>query len=167
MSIMLVPYLERIDGKDKGTIRKDEFVCTEKPPDNRLSWGSRYAWTTKKCLLFALKEQNVSEYHYRFYHLLAALVAGLWSEEMQTAYETLLREELNRGVHGEVDEESWPLKQALLRRQTNVRHDTTCSVTTLGNPLPIRLRSTCTASAAISTWKPAHGSCAAGACAGV
>jgi hypothetical protein len=36
----------------------------------------------------------------------------------------LLREELNRGVHGEVDEESWHLKQALLRRQTNVRKET-------------------------------------------
>jgi hypothetical protein len=33
VSIMLVPYLERADGKEKGTVRRDEFVCTEKPPD--------------------------------------------------------------------------------------------------------------------------------------
>ncbi len=124
VSIMLVPYLERIDGKDKGTIRKDEFVCTEKPPDNRLSWGSQVRLDHEEVLLFALKEQDVSEYHYRFYHVLATLAAGLWSEEAQSGYETLLREELNRGVHGEVDEESWHLKQALLRRQTNVRRET-------------------------------------------
>src|SRR5579871_5641257 len=36
VSIMLVPYLERVDGKDKGNLRKAEFVCTEKPPENRL-----------------------------------------------------------------------------------------------------------------------------------
>src|SRR5271157_5084958 len=38
VSIMLVPYLERADskekdGKEKGTFRRDEFVVTEKPPD--------------------------------------------------------------------------------------------------------------------------------------
>src|ERR1700683_886584 len=36
VSIMLVPYLERADGKDKGSEHRDEFVCTEKPPQNRL-----------------------------------------------------------------------------------------------------------------------------------
>ena len=35
-----------------------------------------------------------------------------------------IREELNAEVHGEVDEKSWHLKQALLRRQTNVRKET-------------------------------------------
>jgi len=124
ISIMLVPYLERIDGKDKGAVRKDEFVCTEKPPESRLSWATQVRLDPEEVLLFALKEQDVSEYHYRFYHELATLAAGLWSEEAQTGYEALLREELNRGVHGEVDEESWHLKQALLRRQTNVRRET-------------------------------------------
>src|SRR5437773_12043470 len=38
VSILLVPYLERADGKEKGDLRKDDFVCTEKPPENRLSW---------------------------------------------------------------------------------------------------------------------------------
>jgi hypothetical protein len=124
VSIMLVPYLERIDGKEKGGLRKDEFVCTEKPPENRLSWATQVRLDREEILLFALKEQDVSEYHYRFYHLLAQLAADVWSEEAQTRYATLLREELNRGVHGEVDEESWHLKQALLRRQTNVRRET-------------------------------------------
>src|ERR1019366_10774483 len=34
ISILLVPYLERVDGKEKGTLRRDEFVVSEKPPDN-------------------------------------------------------------------------------------------------------------------------------------
>jgi hypothetical protein len=39
-------------------------------------------------------------------------------------YSSLLREEMNARVHGEVDEESWHMKQALLRRDTNVRKET-------------------------------------------
>ncbi len=124
VSIMLVPYLERADGKDKGNVPKDEFVCTEKPPENRLSWVTQVRFDNEEVLLFALKEQDVSEYHYRFYHVLASLAGNLWSEEAHTRYSALLREELNTGVHGEVDEESWHMKQALLRRQNNVRKET-------------------------------------------
>jgi hypothetical protein len=123
VSIMLVPYLERVDGKEKGSDR-DEFVCTEKPPENRLSWATQVRFDNEEVLVFALQDQDVSEYHYRFYHVLATLAGNLWSEEAQTQYCSLLREELNAAVHGEVDEESWHMKQALLRRQTNVRKET-------------------------------------------
>jgi hypothetical protein len=124
VSIMLVPYLERADGKEKGNERRDEFVCTEKPPENRLSLATQVQFDHEEVLLFALKDQDVSEYHYRFYHVLATLAGNLWTEETQIQYCTVLREELNAGVHGEVDEESWHMKQGLLRRQTNVRKET-------------------------------------------
>jgi len=124
VSIMLVPYLERVDGKEKGSDRRDEFVCTEKPPENRLSWATQVRFANEEVLVFALKDQDVSEYHYRFYHLLATLAGDLWLEEAQIQYCSLLREELNTGIHGEVDEESWHMKQALLRRQTNIRKET-------------------------------------------
>ncbi|HYL35512.1 MAG TPA: hypothetical protein VEV17_06335 [Bryobacteraceae bacterium] len=124
VSIMLVPYLERGDGKEKGNVRADEFVCTEKPPENRLSWATQVRFDNEEVLVFALKGQDVSEYHYRFYHVLATLAGGLWAEEAQSQYCTLLREELRAGVHGEVDEESWQNKQALLRRQSNIRKET-------------------------------------------
>src|SRR5580698_3099079 len=123
VSIMLVPYLERVDGKQKGSDR-DEFVCTEKPPENRLSWTTQVRFDNEEVLVFALKDQDVSEYHYRFYHVLAKLAGDLWTDQTQIQYCTVLREELNAGVHGEVDEESWHMKQALLRRQTNIRKET-------------------------------------------
>jgi hypothetical protein len=124
ISIILVPYLEWSDAKEKGHTRRDEFVRTEKPPENRLAWNTQVKFDNEEVLVFALKEQDVSEYHYRFYHVLAALAADLWSGEAQTQYSGLLREELNSGIHGEVDEESWHMKQALLRRQTNIRKET-------------------------------------------
>jgi hypothetical protein len=124
VSIMLVPYLERGDGKEKGRAQRDEFVCTEKPPENRLSWTTQVRFDNEEVLVFALKDQDVSEYHYRFYHVLAKLAGNLWTQEAQIQYCTVLREELNAGVHGEVDEESWHMKQGLLRRQTNIRKET-------------------------------------------
>jgi hypothetical protein len=124
ISIMLVPYLERGDGKEKGSDARDEFVCTEKPPENRLTWVTQVRFDSEEVLVFALKDQDVSEYHYRFYHVLAALTGDSWTEEAQIQYCTVLREELNAGIHGEVDEESWHMKQALLRRQTNIRKET-------------------------------------------
>jgi hypothetical protein len=124
VSIMLVPYLERPEGKEKNGPHQDEFVCTEKPPENRLSWATQVRFDHEEVLVFALKDQDVSEYHYRFYHVLAMLAADLSSEDAQSRYAALLREELIAGVHGEVDEESWHMKQAMLRRSTNVRKET-------------------------------------------
>jgi hypothetical protein len=123
VSIMLVPYLERVEGNKDG-VQRDQLVCTEKPPENKLSWAAQVRFDKEEVLVFALKDQDVSEYHYRFYHVLATLASNLWLEEAQARYASLLREELIAGVHGEVDEESWHLKQALLRRQTNVKKET-------------------------------------------
>ena len=71
-------------------------------------------------LALRLKDQEVAEYHYRFYHLLATLMGEQWSEEAENAYCRVLRDELSADAHGEVDEPSWRLKQAL-RRSTESR----------------------------------------------
>ena len=68
-------------------------------------------------LVFALKDQEVAEYHYRFYHLLASVLGDHWTEEIETSFGRVLREELNADAHGEVDEPSWRLKQGLRRIQ--------------------------------------------------
>ena len=64
------------------------------------------------------------DYHRQFYSLLASVVADAWPAEVQERFYRTIREELSTEVHGEVDEKSWHLKQALLRRQTNVRKET-------------------------------------------
>ena|SRR5579872_245535 len=123
ISIMLVPYLERGDVKDKDG-SGDDFVCTERPPDNRQFWASQVRIGEEEILLFALKDQEVAEYHYRFYNMIANLIADRWGDDVNASYSALLREELNASVHGEVDEESWHVKQGLIRRQSNVRKET-------------------------------------------
>jgi len=75
-------------------------------------------------LALGIKDIEVADYHYQFYNALATLVADHWTDEVQERFYRAIREELNAEVHGEVDEKSWHLKQALVRRQTNVRKET-------------------------------------------
>jgi hypothetical protein len=133
ISILLVPYLERsgdrATGKSKGgnarTLEKvGEFVVEERPAEGKQSWASEVRFENETVLMFAFKEQDVAEYHYRLYRRLATLVADNLPAQPWDGYKTAIREELNNGVHGEVDEESWQAKQALLRRQNGVKRDT-------------------------------------------
>src|SRR6476661_6266956 len=131
ISILLVPYLERAAGaKLRGSSRRalekqlSDFVVSERPAENQISWVSQVSFENETVLVFALKEHDVAEYHYRLFRHLAILVADKWEPDTSAKYLALIREELNTRVHGEVDEESWQAKQTLLRRQTNVKKET-------------------------------------------
>src|SRR5260370_35943528 len=121
ISILLVPYLERGNTREKKKAEPPaaDYVSIERPPEGRLSPYTQLRLGDETVLAFALKDQEVAEYHYRFYHLLATLMGDHWSDETEAAYGRVLREELNADAHGEVDEPSWRLKQALRRVQTS------------------------------------------------
>jgi hypothetical protein len=133
ISILLVPYLERsgekASSKSKGASARaaekiGEFVVEERPAEGKQSWASEVRFEDETVLVFAFKEQEVAEYHYRLYRRLATLVADNLPAANWDGYKAALREELNNSVHGEVDEESWLAKQTLLRRQSGVKRDT-------------------------------------------
>jgi hypothetical protein len=139
ISILLVPYLERSSAKKKvakvmapkprvgKVVAKDktasDFVVGERPAEGKQSWTSEVSFENEKVLVFALKEQDVAEYHYRLYRRLAALVADKWDEKTSDLYTTLIRQELETHVHGEVDDDSWHAKQNLLRKNVHVTRD--------------------------------------------
>src|SRR5579863_1190859 len=141
ISILLVPYLEKANGKERGgrdRAGKDggrvsaakergkeradgkehsggDYVSIERPPDGRISTSTQLKLGEETVLAFALKGQEVAEYHYRFYHLLATVLGDQWNERVETRYSRLVREEFSADAHGEVDEPSWRLKQSLRR----------------------------------------------------
>ena len=118
IGVILVPYLEKANGKE------GDLVSYERPHDNRHMVASRYITGDAATLVFAIKDEEVSDYHYCFYNAIASLVARRLPAETQESVFRVLREELSSEVHGEVDEKSWHLKQGLLRRQTNIRRET-------------------------------------------
>ena len=118
VGIILTPYLEKANGKG------GDIASFERPPEARQIAGSRRDLDNLVVLALGIKDVEVADYHYRFYSFLASLVADHWPEEAQARFCRTLREELSAEVHGEVDERSWRLKQALLRRQSNARKET-------------------------------------------
>jgi hypothetical protein len=118
VGIVLAPYLERGNGKEGDAVR------FERPAESRYLGYSRRDLADWTVLVLGIKDGDVAEYHYRLYNALAALAADRWSPDVQEQFFRTLREELSAEVHGEVDEKGWHLKQALVRRQTNVRKET-------------------------------------------
>ena len=118
VGIVLAPYLEKANGKE------GDLVTFDRPAEARSILRSRWDAGPMPILALAIKEIEIADYHYQLYNGLAGLVADRWSADMQERFFRVIREELNAEVHGEVDEKSWHLKQALVRRQTNIRRET-------------------------------------------
>jgi len=118
MGIILAPYLEKANGKE------GDCVTFERPAEARQIACSIRDFDDLTMLALSIKDMEVADYHYQFYNALASVVANRWSSDIQERFFRTIREELSAEIHGEVDEKSWHLKQALLRRQTNVRKET-------------------------------------------
>ena len=118
ISVILAPYIERGNGKG------GDAASFERPLEGRYIPSSRGSLDDTTILALAIKEVEVADYHYQFYNSLASVVSEHWPAEVQERFYRSIREELSAEVHGEVDEKSWHLKQALLRRQSNVRRET-------------------------------------------
>jgi hypothetical protein len=118
VGLILAPYLERANGKGA------DWITFERPTEARFLPCSRRNLGDMVVLALSIKDLEVADYHYQLYNALAAVVAEHWTPDVQERFFRAIREELSAEVHGEVDEKSWHLKQALQRRQTNVRKET-------------------------------------------
>ncbi len=110
IGIVLVPYLEKGSGKSGDT------VSFQQPKEPRQLFSSAMIGDGHATLFFAIKDEDVSEYHYSLYNTIASLVYSRLSAEARERFLRVLREELSAHVNGDVDERSWKLKQALVRR---------------------------------------------------
>ncbi len=117
-SVLLVPFLEKTGTKG------GEWVSFEAPADKQISWSAQLASPAGVVIVLPTKALELGDYHYQFYYCIAELMGGAWSEGERAKYSSLLREELSGRVHGEVDDRAWRQKQALMRRQTNLRRET-------------------------------------------
>ena len=118
IGIILGPYIEKGNGKE------GDSITFERPSEARYLPCVRRDLPDMIVLALGIKEIEVADYHYQFYNAISAVVADRWSQDVQERFFRTIREELSAEVHGEVDERSWHLKQALQRRQTNVRKET-------------------------------------------
>lgn len=116
--VYLVPYLESPSGKG------GEVVTFSEPEEKVRIWSAQFTAGPEGVLVLAVKDRPVAEYHYLFYHSLAVLLADRIESDALDRFGELLKEELRTRVHGEIDENGWNLKQALIERQSDPRRDT-------------------------------------------
>ena len=113
VGVVFVPFLEA-DGAQ-------QFVSTARPArENQLALA-RLDAKDRAMLLFTMQDPNLGDFHYFFFRALSKLVAESAAPEALDRFSGLLVEELNQPVHGEVDEESWKLKQELFERGAKVK----------------------------------------------
>ena len=118
--LALVPYLEHENGKN-GKGAEDAILLDQPSERNGVSSLRYHAKSGPEMLAFAIRDQEMADYHYHFYRSIAEIVADNLPKEPAAAYAALLKDELNAQVHGEVDEKSWHLKQQLTRKAKRVR----------------------------------------------
>ena len=119
--ILLVPYIERANGR--GGAHREDIVAMERPQESRIVPAGRSQIKDTAVLAFGVKDCEMAEYHYNLYRSIAEVFAERIPDDAASGYAGLLREEFSGSVHGEVDERSWHLKQALMRRQGSIRRD--------------------------------------------
>jgi hypothetical protein len=110
VALMLVPFLEKLNAKSPTRISFEKIDEPKQAPTHRLNTSNGAV------LFFATKNEEVSDYHYGLFNEIAGMVSKVWSNEVRDGYYAILRSELAAKVNGEVDEKSWRLKQALLRK---------------------------------------------------
>ncbi len=120
MSIVLVPHLE---GTGEVTVVMDPPKSAVKEEAEDRVWQNETLIDDNVVLTFAVQDCDSGEYHYRLFRIIAAKVVERAAAKFWNEFEDILRDELKRRVHGEVDEESWKAKDELLALTTNPWRD--------------------------------------------
>jgi hypothetical protein len=120
--ILLVPYLQR--GETRARTAPQPVVTSRKPDAaDALTFGSLVTGGGP-VLAFAVKDAEVADHHFRFYYAIAEIIGGKTGRDVPSAYVDLLKTELAKQAHGEVDETSWRLKVELTERDTTAARPT-------------------------------------------
>lgn len=112
IQVLLVPYLAKTPAPPRSRRAPEYQIAIEPPAAENAGLACSVTLGQETVLAFAIKDTEVADYHYRFYHAIAELVAAHPSGIPQ-GYTGLLHDEIAHRVHGEVDEEAWKLKQEL------------------------------------------------------
>ena len=111
VAIVLVPFLEKTGPKNTIRISFESVVEAKQVP--AFAVVSASAGRSAATLLFAIKDEEVSDYHYGLFNQISTLIANVWPNEVRDSFVALIRSEVDGKVNGEVDEKSWRLKQEL------------------------------------------------------
>jgi hypothetical protein len=130
VTLLLVPFLERSNGKDGGKENgngkehkgHEVKIAYDQPVEGRwVPYISVGVGSKEVVIALSVEAQETADYHYHLYHELAHLAAENLAPERVGEYAALISAELSAGAHGEVDDESWTMKQAVRRHRASAK----------------------------------------------
>lgn len=105
LRIVLAPYIIRL--------RDSSAAIAFHAPDAQRRLHSAFVVDTETTLCLSVSDEDASEYHQLFFNTVAHLLSFRLALENLERYSALVTAELKENVHGEVNEQSWKLKQGL------------------------------------------------------
>lgn len=120
LHFVLAAYLKKPHGKAAG----GPLLAFKKPPESRQIFSTHVQENGEDFIFLASKDEDIADYHDALYYELATLVVDRAGEGSTDQFHALIREELRNEVRGEVDDQSWKLKDQLLSRQADPAKNT-------------------------------------------
>jgi hypothetical protein len=117
LTVFLVPYLT-------SRAKQPDLVVSELPEGVRSSESFQIVGPDDASILVATQQLSSNEIHYALFSAISSLAWEVATPEIRSEWAALLRDELARDVHGEIDENSWAKKNALLARHSAPFRDT-------------------------------------------
>lgn len=114
--ILLVPHLEQVS-------EEDCRMSYQPPAADQVVHIVQNLSPERLFMVLAIGNEPVPDYHHTLYRALTHYIAGVFPLDLLVAYETILLSELEAGLHGEVDETSWLLKQQLNGKRTGKKYE--------------------------------------------
>ncbi len=118
LRLILVPYLvTHTDDSGRATPDGSVFIEFQPEPEAARQYGTFEEHDGETYLFLAIRDEGLFDAHVLLYQKLASRVIASAGEEFSEPFYTLVNEELQQNVRGEVQETAWKLKQELLSYQ--------------------------------------------------
>lgn len=116
LHLFLVPYL-------RSAGRQADIIVFEAPDPKDRSDSFQIIGPENASLVIATEDVSPNAYHYNLYSALSSLAWEVAPSDVRQAWAKSIKEELKRGVHGEIDEISWQRKNEVLSKQSQPLRD--------------------------------------------
>lgn len=114
LRLVITAYLEKAEDKDGSAV-----VTFSAPPESRRIFSTVVENGGDTFLFLGVKDEDIADTHDAFYEELAELIVDRGGEDIVEPFYARLRDELKGEIRGELDDKSWKLKEAVLRRQSD------------------------------------------------
>jgi hypothetical protein len=103
--------------------RNADIITFEPPDAKERSDSFQIIGPDSAALVVATQDLSPNEYHYNLFNALASLAWEVTATPIRDSWSKSLKDELKRGVHGEIDEISWQRKNEVLAKQAQPTRD--------------------------------------------